>query len=559
MDAEEKKLHDSILNRNESLEQVRDTNIDKWREVSRFVEPTLGEFEAEERDDGSKKHNYIINSTATSALNIAVAGMLAGAMSPNRPWFKLEPDQPGVDQSPAVRIWMEQVRQLLLDIFNESTLYQAAPSTLAHGLGFGNGLTEHLDDFENVAFFRDIPTGSYVWAQNDKGIIDTVGLKRHYSAQQLIKKFGIDMMPENIKQAAQNNHMKQDYEVLRWVEPNADYNPTKAMSQYKKFAAFYILLDGDKSKNVFLRKSGHDEFPFHPLRWDVKGSDVYASSSPGLRSLGDVKQLQATEKQKARALQKMVDPPLQGPATLQGKPVSGMAGSMTLFHGGGQAEKGLRPVYTVQPPIQEIRQDLDAIERRIGESWFTDLFFAISRMEGIQPKNMLELTQRNQERLLQLGPVLLRLHREYLGGIIARTFNQCARAGILPPPPPEIENTGLKIRYISTMALAQQAAETDSIDRMIEFVGRMGAIGLGGAMDMIDADAMTEKYATVIGVPADIIRSAEDVAADRESRARQQAAAMMADMANKGASATKQLADANLEGDNALTRMTGNS
>lgn len=565
MKQDERKLCNRIVNRHEQLKRVQLTHVDKWKEVSRLVKPTMGEFDSEATEDGSKKHNDIINSTATKCLNIAVAGLLSGTMSPNRPWFQLEPEQPGFDQTPAVRIWMERVRKLLLDIFNASTLYQAAPSTLMHGLGFANGMLEHLDDFENVAFFRDIPGGSFVWGQDDRGVIDTFGSKRQYSAQQLLKKFGEDVLPENVKQALQTDHMLQDYTVLRFVEPNTQYNPSKAMAKYKRFAAYYILLDGSASavstptqqSKGLLRASGHDEFPFHPLRWDVKGSDSYASNSPGLETLGDVKQLQATEKQKARALQKMVDPPLQGPATLQGKPVSGMAGSATLFHGGGQADKGLRPIYTVSPPIQEMREDINAIERRIGESWFRDLFMAISNMEGIQPKNQLELTQRNQERLLQLGPVLLRLHREFLGGIITRTFNQCARAGLLPPAPQELQNAGLKIRYISTMALAQQSAETDSIDRMFEFVARGVGVGFEDLLDTVDADQAAEKYATVLGVPADMMRSPEQVAEIREGRARQQAAAMAAEMANKGAAATKQLSDANMEGDSALARMTG--
>lgn len=553
---EDKRLHDRIISRFDSLKKARITHDAKWREISDFIDPTLGEFEDETRDDGAKKRQNIINSKAGSCLDIAVAGMLAGTMSPSRPWFELDTEQPGYDDSLEVRAWLEATRDLLLDIFNESTLYQAAPSTLQHVLCFGNGLMEHLDDFENVAFFRDRPIGTFVWAQNERGVIDTVGFKYHMSAQQLASEFGEEVLPQNIKDALKNDNMRQDYEVLRWVEPNREFNPTKSLAKYKRFAAFYILIDGDDMNHLFLKKSGHDEFPFHPIRWDVKGTDVYATGSPGIDSLGDIKQLQATEKIKTKAQQKMVDPPLQGPATLQGKPVSGMAGGLTLFQNGGNAEKGLRPIYTVNPPVQEMRIEIDAIEKRIEEIWFTMLFFAISRMEGVQPKNMLELTQRNQERLLQLGPILLRLHREFLGGIITRTFNQAARAGILPPAPPQLQDVGLKIRYISTMALAQQSAETDSIERMFDFAGRIAGAGFEDILDTIDSDKAGEKYAKIIGFPADALRTPEAIAGIRQARAQAQQAQAMAEMANKGASAVKQLADANPE-NSVLENLTG--
>ena len=85
-------------------------------------------------------------------------------------------------------------------------------------------------------------------------------------------------------------------------------------------------------------------------------------------------------------------------------------------------------------------------------------------MEGVQPRNQLELTPRNQERLLQLGPTLERQFGEFLDPLISRTFNQMIRVpDLVPPPPPELENRPLKPRYISTLAMAQQVISTGNI------------------------------------------------------------------------------------------------
>ncbi len=95
------------------------------------------------------------------------------------------------------------------------------------------------------------------------------------------------------------------------------------------------------------------------------------------------------------------------------------------------------------------------VERRIDEAFYVDMFLAITNMEGIQPKNQLELMQRNEERLLQLGPVLERIHGEFLDGLIDRTFDQMVEGNLLPPAPPEIQGKRLKVNYISSLAQAR--------------------------------------------------------------------------------------------------------
>src|SRR3546814_5846196 len=73
------------------------------------------------------------------------------------------------------------------------------------------------------------------------------------------------------------------------------------------------------------------------------------------------------------------------------------------------------------------------------------------------------LMQRNEERLLQLGPVLERLHGEFLDQLINRTFNQCVRAGILPEAPAELAGQSLKVNYIRS---EEHTSELQSLMRI---------------------------------------------------------------------------------------------
>jgi hypothetical protein len=52
-----------------------------------------------------------------------------------------------------------------------------------------------------------------------------------------------------------------------------------------------------------------------------------------------------------------------------------------------------------------------------------------AQMEGVQPRNELEIIERKGEKLIQLGPVLERFENEALDPAIERCFNIMLRAG----------------------------------------------------------------------------------------------------------------------------------
>ena len=84
-----------------------------------------------------------------------------------------------------------------------------------------------------------------------------------------------------------------------------------------------------------------------------------------------------------------------------------------------------------------------------------------------------EVAERHEEKLLMLGPVLERLNDEMLSPLVRMTFQRALKAGILPPPPPELNMQQLNIKFVSMLAQAQRAIGTNSIDR---YVGSLGAV-----------------------------------------------------------------------------------
>lgn len=549
---------DQIDRRVKALKDERQTFISHYRELSEFVSPVKGRFLTTDRNRGEKRYNRIINSVGTSALRICSSGMFAGTMSPARPWFALETEDPDLMDSQRVRAWLYDVESLLRRIFGSSNFYNQAPVMLSEMIQFGTGCMLHVDDFQDVARFYTQTAGSYMIAQNNRLDVDTLAREFEWTVDQIVREFGYD----NCSQSVKNQYDRGNYDVwvplVHYIAPNAEYNANKIDAKYKLYKSCYYE-PGNGNKDQFLRESGFDEFPAYCPRWSVTGDDIYGTDCPAMTALGDIRGVQLEEKRKAQAIDKMVNPPLVGPPSLRNVPITTLPGGVNIYDGTGNEK--LQPVYQVNMSLNELRMDIDAVERRIKDAFYVDLFMAISDMEGIQPRNQLDITERNQERLLQLGPVLERLQGEFQNKLIDRTFNQCVRAGVIGGPkglpiPPELSGSPIKVKYISPLAMAQRQQGTTGIERMVGFVMNMAQVW-PEARDKLDADQTVDEYSQALGVPPRTVASDDVVAQRRAVQAQQQQQAEALAAAQQGADTAKSLASAKTDGSNALTNLAG--
>ena len=501
-----------------ALEKERQSFDYHWKDLSENIQPRRGRFFVQDRNRGWKRHNLIVNSTATRALRTATSGLLAGIMSPTRPWFNLDVTQQELGEKPAVKIWLSEVERRMRAIFNQSNLYNMAPSMLSELLLFGTGCMLHVNDKKDIARFYTQTVGSYFLAQNDRHEIDTLYREFQMQVGAMVKQFGL----RNVSTQVQRSYDLGDYDlwhdVCHAIEPRVEGSARNPFSTNKPFRSIYFEKTSISEKSSILRESGFDHFPAYCPRWDLTGEDIYGTNCPGMIVLGDVRQLQVQEKRKAQAIDKMVNPPLKAPPSFRNVPVSTLPGGLTVYDEATALSGGLEPVYQVNPQVNHLVMDIEKTEMRIKDTFYIDLFLAITDMEGIQPRNQLEIMQRNEERLLQLGPVLEQLHGEFLDKLVDRTFIQLQEAGGMPKAPPELEGQVLKVNYISSLAQAQRAVATGSIERIATFIGGMAEV-FPNISDKFDADQAVDEYSSAILAPPRIVRSDEDVAAIREQRA----------------------------------------
>ena len=149
-----------------------------------------------------------------------------------------------------------------------------------------------------------------------------------------------------------------------------------------------------------------------------------------------------------------------------------------------------------------------------------------------------EVAQKQEEKMVVLGPVLDRIVHEMLNPIIARVFAIMDRRGLIPPPPEVIVGRSIEIEYISVLAQAQKMVGLSGLERFTQYAGGVAQLS-PEAMDRFNPEEAVFAYGKMIGVPGTVIRTTEQVAALRQQRAEEAAMAQQMAMIQATAAAAK--------------------
>ena len=118
-----------------------------------------------------------------------------------------------------------------------------------------------------------------------------------------------------------------------------------------------------------------------------------------------------------------------------------------------------------------------------------------------------------------LGPVLGRLQSELLKPLIDRVFNILLRNNLLPQAPEFLSGRDIEIEYVSPLAKAQKSSELQSIMRAIEILGSLANVA--PVFDYVNFDNLVKHLADIVGMPQKLLKSQNEVNAQRQEQAAQ--------------------------------------
>lgn len=531
---------DLLVQRLGQLKTERSSFDSHWRTISDYLLPRSGRFFVTDRNrGGASRWNNIYDSAGTRALRTLAAGMMAGMTSPARPWFRLSTPDPDLNTYAPVRSWLDDVTKLLLTVFARSNTYRSL-HTMYEELGaFGTGASIMLPDYGKVLHHYPQTVGEYYLAQNAKGEVDTLYREFQMTVGQMVKEFGKENCSQSVRNLFDRGDLDKWMTVVHAIEPREDRDQSRRDARNMAWKSCYFEPTCEKGK--YLRESGYRRFRGVAPRWGAIGGDIYGSS-PGMEALGDIKQLQHEQLRKATAIDYKTNPPLQVPSALKGQEVHRLPGGVT-YVSAASSSQAVQSLFDVNLDLQHLLLDIQDVRSRINSAFYADLFLMLASQPVNGRMTATEVAERHEEKLLMLGPTLERLHNELLAPMVDIAFDDVVEAGLVPPPPEELQGMDLDVDFVSMLAQAQRAVATNSVDR---FVGNLGAIAAfkPEVLDKFDADEWADSYSDMLGVDQDLIVASDKVARIREQRAQQQAAVQQAAMTQAGAQTAKDIATA---------------
>ena len=509
------------------LQGLRVWRFSWWQhmaELAQFILPYRYHWviTANTMNRGHPVNQSIVDNTATLAMRICASGLSAGLMSPSRPWFRFAPALENFEVDAAARQWMDDTAERVYAVLGGSNFYTEAAQMFQDVSTFGTSPMIIYEDHEDVIRCYLPCAGEYYLATGARLSVDTLYREYTYTVSQIVEWFGLEACPEEVRGFWEQGGavLEREYVVCHAIEPNfalmSRSNGGRRMNVlpgHFPYREVYWLRGRKGPAPLSLR--GFSERPFMVSRWSKTSNDAYGRG-PGMDALGDTRQLQLETRRKGAVIDKIAKPPMGAEPELENKPSSILPGEITYINTAG-AKKGFWPLYEVNPQaIPALTADLKDVQTRINRAFYTDVFLLITQMEGVQPRNELEIAERKGEKIQQLGPVIELFESEFASPAIQRVVSIMHRRGLLRPPPPSLRGIPVAIEYVSMMKLAQRAAQTAAMERGITVIGGVSAAaqasGAPDPMRIINTDEWTRLYLDQIGFPAKVIYGEDEVA-----------------------------------------------
>lgn len=545
-------LAKTLRNRRDAMNQEFNYWQGHFRELRDVIQPSRGRFEISERRGNSSINRRILDDTAKMALRTLRAGLMSGVTSPSRPWFRLGLRGSEADNAVyEVKEWLQEAQRRMYEVMRGSNVYRMLDG-LYGDLGlYGTGSSLIVQDFDDVIRAHKQQVGLFRLGDDGSGRITGLYREMKMSVRGIVETWGLDNVSDQVRRDWDQGSYYQTHDICHMIDKRADGDPEAMMSVRRPWASVYW----EKAKeNEFLHIGGHRVRPILAPRWEAIDGEAWSVSSPGMDALGDAASLQTLQEQKAIAIQKMHNPPLQGGPVAAGSFFKNVPGGLTAMAASDLNAGGLRPVYEVQPDIQGLLLDIQETQRRIDVAFYKDLFqMTATALDGRSQITAREIAERHEEKLMALGPVLESLDHELLQPLIEATWAYMQEADIMPEAPEAVAGMPIKVEYISLLAQAQKAIGVGAIERTIGFAGTLAQVS-PEVLDMLDGDKALREFADYVGGPPSILHSPEELEKRRKAKADAAAQAQAVEAAEPMAGAAKLLSEATVNGMDALQR-----
>ena len=494
----------------DALKETRSLLEPEWKEIRSYLAPDTGCFDDPTSTSAMKKDAFYKQNVNTlpSFYFYQLAVALVMNLTPSRlHWFRLRvPEQTWEEQA-----FLKQAEDKMLRVFSKAGVYDHLMNMFYEAPLYGCAAMGINEDLELGVDLVPSTIGEFWLAEDYRGVPNCIYRRFAMSAFNLQAQFGYDKCPDVVKKALDGEKFDTEFTVIHAVEQNPRYNPKNPFN--KEYISVYFCEEA-KEEDGFLEYKTTKRFPFVTCRWDRYGKNPYGFGI-GRRVLGDVKSLQAYEKDLAKASKKKISPPLKGSVDLKKVVIDTSAEAVTYTND----PNGLTPLFNVNYETREALENIQRINDRIYRMTYNDLFLAILNKDKTMSATEAAAIVKEKE---ALGAVVERFQRETLKPLIENTFLILLEQGALGEVPPSMRGKDMSIEYQSVLSSTQEIGDLQNIDRWLQFVSQVATINPEVSRKP-DVLAIADYYADRLNIDFNLIKDNEAVQQQQQEEAEAQA------------------------------------
>lgn len=541
---ENQELAKRITERYSALFTARTSWDSMWREIAAYIMPRrVPGLQGTVETPSVQNEAMLFDTTAVRANMTLANGQLAWMSPLEAPWFAFEPTG---EQGDEEKRWLSKATRTARDELAISSFYTAVHEFYLDRGAFGTAAIYIESGSKRTINAQHWPVGTFVIDEDDNGLVDTVIREFKLSPRQAVLRFGEDKVSTKTLEASKDAKRANDkvcYLHAIYPREDAERDQAKLDDVNMPIASVYV----EKDSNHVCKISGFEEMPVmvsRYLEWGSGYGGLYGWS-PSFAALPEARQLNFLQKMMDALSEKMAFPPVLAPEELEGE-IDPNAMGVTYF------SKDLAQMQALPKEWQTAGKydiGLERVQERqkaINDAFHVDLFQMFAQLT--KQMTAREVAERSQEKLIQFSPTFSRLTSELFNPLLERVFGILLRAGKFGEVPQSMirkltETTGFvpvpQVQYSSRIALALRSLPALGYQRTLERLVGMAQV-VPAVLDNFDFDRAERDTSLIDGMPAEFLKSEQDVAKTREARAqrdaeiaRQQAMATAADSASK--------------------------
>lgn len=510
-----------------------------WQDIFNYMLPRKSQILEKKTPSAEEYANRIHNNTAGDANIVLASGLVTNTTPATERWavfdapWQLKARNGG---SPEAEKWFAEVSEITMSVIAGTNFYSEIHEFHLERNPGGTAMLYIEEGKDTPVVFKTIPLGTYTFALNEEGTLDTVMREFELTARQAVQKFGLANLGDKVKAAYESNTGKdKKFCFLHTVEPNEEREPGQYDGGNKPFKSCYDSLE-DK---MAVQEGGYDEMPYVISRFLLWPGEIWGYG-PGIDALPIVRQVNEMEKNMDVLGETAAFPRILVPSNMYGT-INYAPGTETpMDESAGQFGQ---PREWLTGGRYDIGKDrIEIKDKAIRKIFHNELFQMLGQMEPGR-LTAYEVMQRVSEKLELFVPVFQRFTKECLEPALLRTFGILFRAGFYPEPPIEVlEPVGAdvsgapvynlvkpKVSFQSKMALAIKALENRSFVEFMQIMEPIAQIK-PEVLDAVNFDRAVPDIARNLGLPTRWETTEEEMQAIKQSRAQAQQMAQAAEM-----------------------------